>query len=73
MLIIQDNSGHDCEPPDYYSVTTKLMFDVMRINDSEKRKSKNPVLIEDRKLQKEIQEALTGTNISENTLTISSC
>ena len=67
--IFVDNSGHDCEPPDYFSDKAKLMFDVMRINDSEKRKSYNPVFIKERKVQKEIREALTGTNIQESALT----
>ena len=29
------NNGHDNIPPDYFSCDHKLMFDVMRINDSE--------------------------------------
>ena len=63
-----DNSGHDCEPPDYYSDKCNLMFDVMRINDSEKRKSYNPVFIKERIIQKEIREALSDMGISEQAL-----
>lgn len=29
------NNGHACEPPDYFSRDHRLMFDVMRVNDSE--------------------------------------
>lgn len=38
-----DNSGHGCEPPDYFSDKANIMFDVMRVNDSEKTKHNNPV------------------------------
>ncbi len=47
----KDNSGHDCQPPDYYSDSCSLMFDVMRINDSEKRKKYNPVIQQEKKIQ----------------------
>ena len=67
--VYTDNSGHDCYPPDYYSDDCKIMFDVMRINDSEKKKSYNPVMKKERELEKEIREAFAGTNISERALT----
>ena len=59
-----DNSGHECEPPDYYSNGSKFMFDVMRINDSEKRKSYNPMMIKERKIQKELCDELMGGGIT---------
>ena len=64
-----DNSAHDALPPDFYSDKCNLMFDVMRVNDSEKRKSYNPIMRKERTLQKEIRETFADTNISERALT----
>lgn len=51
------NNGHDALPPDFYSLEFNCMFDVMRINDSEIRKSYNPVKIRERKAEKDIKES----------------
>ena len=70
---LTDNSGHDCLPPDYYSDKHRIMFDVMRINDTEKRKSYNPLKIKERGIEKEIKEKFKGVfsdNVLENRLFI---
>lgn len=46
--VFKNNSGHDALPPDFYSNEFSCMFDVMRINDSEKKKNYNPVKIRER-------------------------
>ena len=59
------NNGHDRPPPDFYSEAHKLMFDVMRINDSErqivttkgKTKKKNPILAKEARIMQEIKAA----------------
>lgn len=51
--LIADN-GHNAPPPDFYSETHNMMFDVLRINDSEVRKSYNPVKIRERECHKEM-------------------
>ena len=38
-----DNSGHEALPPDYYSDELNCMLDVMRVNDTEIRKTYNPL------------------------------
>lgn len=53
-----DNSGHEALPPDYYSDELNCMFDVMRVNDTEIRKTYNPVKIRER----EIEQALVGAD-----------
>lgn len=40
--VLVKNFGHDCMPPDYYSDELSIMFDVMRVNDSEVKKGYNP-------------------------------
>ena len=57
------NNGHDNIPPDYFSCDHKLMFDVMRINDSESvittKRGKdllyNPVKSKERSMLHEVQ------------------
>lgn len=51
-----ENSGHDTLPPDFYSDEFSCMFDVMRINDSEIRKSYNPVKMRERQAEKDLRE-----------------
>lgn len=53
--LISDN-GHAAPPPDFYSVSHNMMFDVLRINDSEIKKSYNPVKIRERNRSNEISE-----------------
>lgn len=53
-----DNSGHEALPPDYYSDELNCMFDVMRVNDTEIRKTYNPVKIRER----ELEQALVGAD-----------
>lgn len=48
-----DNSGHEALPPDYYSDELNCMFDVMRVNDTEIRKTYNPVKIREREIEQE--------------------
>ena len=50
-----ENNGHDALPPDFYSDELSCMFDVMRINDSEIKKSYNPVKIRERKIENDIK------------------
>lgn len=57
------NSGHSSEPPDFFSRDHKLMFDVMRINDSEtmittkrgKTRPYNPILKKEREQIRELK------------------
>lgn len=49
------NNGHDALPPDFYSDDFSCMFDVMRINDSEIKKSYNPVKMRERKAENDIK------------------
>lgn len=65
-----ENNGHDALPPDFYSDEFSCMFDVMRINDSEIKKSYNPVKIRERKIEKEIKQS--GLFNPNSTLFISS-
>lgn len=51
-----ENNGHNALPPDFYSDEFSCMFDLMRVNDSEIKKSYNPVKIRERKAEKEIKE-----------------
>lgn len=44
--LLVNNSAHNCLPPDFFSDDLDIMFDVMRVNDSEKKKGKNPVFQE---------------------------
>lgn len=52
-----ENNGHDALPPDYYSNEFSCMFDVMRVNDSEIKKSYNPVKIRERNAEKDLKES----------------
>lgn len=51
--MISDN-GHAALPPDFYSPTYNMMFDVLRINDSEVKKTYNPVKMRERKIHDKI-------------------
>lgn len=57
--LIPDN-GHSAQPPDYYSDIYSVMFDVLRINDSEVRKSYNPVKIRERNKYNEVINKIDG-------------
>ncbi len=50
------SNGHADPPPDFYCVDSKMMIDVMRINDNEHRKSYNPAMIKERKIERELKE-----------------
>lgn len=52
-----DNNGHDCLPPDYYSDRFSCMFDVLRINDTEVKKTFNPIIAQEQKMRKEYKKA----------------
>lgn len=52
-----ENNGHDALPPDYYSNEFSCMFDVMRVNDSEIKKSYNPVKVRERNVEKGLKES----------------
>ena len=45
------HNSHSDPPPDYYSNIYKIMFDVMRVNDTEVRKNYNPVMIRQRNME----------------------
>lgn len=49
------NNGHEALPPDYYSDSHSFMFDVMRVNDTEVKKTFNPVMVRERNLEKELR------------------
>lgn len=51
---LEDNSGHDALPPDYYSSRYTVMFDVMRTNDTEEKKSYNPKMSRERDMENEL-------------------
>lgn len=53
--LLTENAGHDCLPPDFFSDDLNIMFDVMRVNDSEKKKGYNPVFKETSEFMKKIQ------------------
>lgn len=53
---LQDNSGHDALPPDFYSPRYSVMFDVMRTNDTEEKKTYNPKMSRERGMEKELRE-----------------
>ena len=63
--LLVENSGHDCLPPDYYSDNLNIMFDVMRVNDSEKKKSYNPVFQEVAKLKKEAKQKIDELGLTD--------
>lgn len=52
------NNSKASFPPDYFSDKYKIMFDVLRINDSEKKKNYNPILSKERKIEKEFLERM---------------
>lgn len=70
------NNGHACEPPDYFSRDHRLMFDVMRVNDSEivittkrgKKACDNPTLKRERDLLREVMESFP--NVQEDNIFI---
>lgn len=53
-VLFVNNSSHSSEPPDFYSVELSVMFDIMRVNDSELKKNYNPTLIAEREMEKEL-------------------
>lgn len=59
-----DNSGHGCPPPDYYSDQFGIMFDVMRVNDSERKKNFNPVFQEQDEAKKKVREIVNDFDFS---------
>lgn len=65
---ILPNFGHDNYPPDFYCEKHNIMFDVLRINDTEVRKGYNPVMIEERKIEKEIRNL--NSNLNKNNIEI---
>lgn len=54
---LKNDSGHDKEPPDFYSNDMDIMFDIYRVNDSEVKKSYNPTMIAERKMQQEVEQS----------------
>lgn len=65
-----ENTGHDCLPPDYYSDTLDIMFDVMRVNDSEGRKHDNPVFREMSMIKKETAKKIEELGLSDVSVVI---
>jgi hypothetical protein len=55
-LNLISNNGHDANPPDFLSPLHNMMFDVMRVNDTEVKKSYNPMKMRERDIIKEIQD-----------------
>lgn len=55
----RDSSGKSDPPPDFYSVEYRLMMDVMRVNDTERKNKKgkllNPTIMHERELYQELQ------------------
>ena len=58
----RDNSGHDKNPPDFYSNELNIMFDIFRVNDSEVKRSYNPTAIAERKMQREVEQSWIADN-----------
>ncbi len=52
-----ENNGHDCPPPDFYSDEFSCMFDVLRVNDAEVKKTYNPIIAQEQQMRKEYQKA----------------
>ncbi len=56
-----DSSGKSAPPPDFYSDEYKLMIDVMRVNDHEKKGNKgklhNPSMVREREIYRELEDA----------------
>ncbi len=57
----RDSSGNSDPPPDFYSDEYRLMIDVMRVNDTERKNKKgkllNPTIKHERELYREIQDS----------------
>lgn len=49
------NGAYDALPPDFYSDEIDIMVDIYRVNDSEIKKTYNPTMIVEKKLQQEIE------------------
>ena len=49
--LFSSNNGHSDLPPDYYSDELSVMFDVLRVNDTEVKKTYNPLKMEERKMR----------------------
>ena len=63
-LLISRN-GHDQLPPDFYSEIYKIMFDALRVNDTEiinKGKFKNPKFARERMMEKELKQKINTDN-----------
>lgn len=61
--LLVENAGHDCLPPDFYSDKLNIMFDVMRVNDSEKKKGYNPMFQEMSKLMAEAESKIKALGL----------
>lgn len=61
---IQNDCGHNAEPPDFFSNELNIMFDIARVNDSEIKKSYNPTFISERKAEQEIKSSWIATKLS---------
>lgn len=71
---IQNDCGHDAEPPDFFSDELDIMFDIARVNDSEIKKTYNPTFISERKMQREVENSWIAQeipNISDNLICVS--
>lgn len=51
-----ENNAHEAPPPDYYSELHSIMYDVLRVNDSELRKGYNPIKMREKEIVKTIME-----------------
>lgn len=72
--LLTENAGHDRKPPDYYSDELNIMFDVMRVNDSEQEikckkriKRFNPAFQESAEVKKNAQVQLKNLGINDVT------
>lgn len=69
---LTENNGHDDDPPDFYSMSHNMMFDVFRVNDSEKKKSYNPVKMRERDRHREIVQKFGDMLVPEAKIMIAS-
>lgn len=68
--LLVENAGHACLPPDYYSEELNIMFDVMRVNDSEKRRGYNPVFQEMSAVSKEVKRKMSDFGLNEKCVVV---
>ena len=59
------NNAHDALPPDYYSDIHSIMFDMFRIDDTEKNKKYNPQKIRESQAEKEVNQVF-GEELLDN-------